>query len=370
MRRRGFLALPSAAAASGSKREERRAVWWILPEDLSKAPAAAGRKLVRDEVARFRSANFNLILPWASTDFLVALESDLYRDAHPAAQWDLLGVLIDEADSHGIPVHLWYSFTVYRNRASADFNPRAGGDPRWAAVRLDEYRPSPKTGVPAPRRWNDCCPQHHAARRWQRALLLRIFTRYPKLAGLHLEEPGYRYPDCCLCDLCREVFEKLHGVPLADHLLTPEAENFKCLGASAFVTELRTVLRARFPKLALSANGGSDYRRDRGQGRDWGRWARAGWLDYYAAQVYVTDAARFRERLGVTIRDIGADCPVYAGLGFTFGDGVQNSVAEVLRQIDVARELGAAGFALFHGSAFTGELLDALRTGPFRTRGE
>jgi uncharacterized lipoprotein YddW (UPF0748 family) len=370
MHRRSFLTLPAAAAVAApvSKREETRAVW-IHPENLFKGSEAEGRKLVRDAVERFASTNFNLILPWVVSDFLMALEMEAYRDSHPTARWDALGVLIDESASRGIPVHIWYSFTAYRNRASSDFDPRVGGDPQWAAIRMDEFRPDPKTGQKVPRRWNDSCPQHHAARRWQRELLLRACARYPKLAGVHIEEPGYDYWDNCLCDLCRETFEKLHGVALVDHLKTPEAENFKCLGTSAFMSELRSALRERFPKLVYSANGGFDYRRERGQGRDWGRWARAGWLDYYAAQVYVTDTARFRERLGMTIRDIGADCPVYAGLGFTWSGGGQNTVAEMLRQIAVSRELGAAGFALFHGGAFTPELFDALRTGPFRTRG-
>jgi uncharacterized lipoprotein YddW (UPF0748 family) len=364
MHRRSFLTLPAAAVAAPSSKREVRAVW-IHPENLFKAPEAEGRKLVRDAVARLASANFNLILPWVPSGLLAALESDLYKDAHPTARWDVLGVLIDEAAARGIPVEIWYAFTAYRNQASPDFDPRLGGNPQWAAVRLDEYRPDPKTGVKVPRRWNDCCPQHHAARRWQRELLLRICARYPKLGGVHIEEPGYDYPDNCLCDLCREVFEKLHGAPLIDRLATQEAENFRCLGTSAFITELRSALRERFPKLVFSANGGFNYRRERAQGRDWGRWARAGWLDYYAAQVYVSDTGKFRERLAMTMRDIGADCPVYAGLGFLWSTG-KNTVAEILRQIEASRQLGVTGFALFHGGAFTPELLDALRAGPFR----
>ncbi len=338
---------------------------WIHPENLFKAPDAGGRTLVREALERFARANFNRILAWTPSDYLVALENDLYREAHPTARWDSLGALIEEASRHGIPVEIWYSFTAYRKRASSDFDPRVGGDPEWAAVRRDEFVPDPKTGRKTPRRWNDVCPQHYGARRWQRELLLRIAARYPKLNGVHIEEPGYDYPDNCLCDLCREVFEKLHGVPLADRLMTPEAENFKCLGTSAVITDLRAVRKQRYPQRIFSANGGYNYRRERAQGRDWGRWAREGWLDYYAAQVYVSDTAKFRERFSTTVRDVGANCPVYAGLGFLWSSG-QNTVAEILRQIEAARDLGAAGVALFHGGAFTPELLDALRTGPFR----
>ena len=96
MHRRSFLTLPAAAAVAApvSKREETRAVW-IHPENLFKGSEAEGRKLVRDAVERFASANFNLILPWVPSDFLMALESEAYRDSHPTARWDALGVLID-----------------------------------------------------------------------------------------------------------------------------------------------------------------------------------------------------------------------------------------------------------------------------------
>ena len=56
---------------------------------------------------------------------------------------------------------------------------------------------------------------------------------------------------------------------MAGDLTTPEAENLKCLGTSAFMSELLTALRERFPKLVFSANGGFNYRRERGQGRAW-----------------------------------------------------------------------------------------------------
>lgn len=360
------LLCPRRPPSLAPPKQEVRAVW-IHPENLFKAPEAEGRKLVREAVARFASANFNLILPWVPRGLLAALDSDLYKDAHPTARWDVLGVLIDEAAARGIPVEIWYAFTACRDQASPDFDPRPGDDPQWAAVRLDEYRPDPKTGVKVARRWNDCCPQHHAARRWQRELLLRVCARYPKLSVVHIEGPGYDYPDNCLCDLCREVFEKLYDVPLIDRLATQEAENFRSLGTSAFITELRSALLGRFSTLVFSANGGFNYRRERAQGRDRGRWARASWLDHYATQVYARDTGRFRERLAMVMRDIGADCPVYAGLGFLWNTN-KNTVAELLRQIEATRELGVTGFALFHGGAFTAELPDALRAGPFRGR--
>ncbi len=126
-------------------------------------------------------------------------------------------------------------------------------------------------------------------------------------------------------------------------------------------------IKSEYPrKLIFSANGGYNWRTDRKSGRDWGRWARHGWLDYYAAQVYVTDTDLFRKRLSMTVKDLGQDCPVYAGIAFRWSRG-QNTVPEVLRQIEAAREQGAAGEVLFYAGAFNDELFEALQKGPFRS---
>ena len=363
--RRQFLSLPAVAGATLAQRpaKEVRGVW-LHPESMFDADPVKGRQQVRASMERLARAGFNLILPWIVSDYLVACESALYRQAHPTAAWDVLGTLIDEAARAGMALDIWYSFTAYRNAECSDFDPRVGGDPSWAARRIDEFVPDPTTGQITPRRWNDSCPQHFEARRWQQQLLLRAIQRHPP-RGLHIEEPGYDYLGNCVCDLCLETFRKLYGAPLADRIKTQEAEDFRCLGTSAFMSEMREALARQFPQMVFSANGGPNWRHDRRQGRDWGRWARSGWLAYYAAQVYVTRTEVFRDRMAASIRDLSPECPVYAGIAFKWSGG-GNTVAEVLRQIEAAREIKAPGVVLFSAGAFTDELYEALRTGPFR----
>src|SRR5262249_15480537 len=321
---------------------------------------------VRAMVRRLADTHFNLILPWIKSDHLVALEDAEYGKKHPTASWDALGRVSEEAARAGVSVQIWDAFTEYRAAGSPDFEPPVGVHPQWAARRIDELLPDPKTGKIAARRMEDVCPQHPAARRWQLDLLVKALDRYPQLGGVHIEEPGYTYQGNCVCDLCLEAFPKLYGAPLPERLNTPQAEDFRCLGTSAFMEELREIVLRRNPKLIFSANGGYNWRSDRRSGRDWGRWARHGWLDYYAAQVYVTDTDLFRKRLAVTVKDLGQDCPVHAGIAFVWSRG-RNSVPEVVRQIEAAREAGAAGEVLFYGGAFTDELFEALREGPFRS---
>lgn len=360
------LAAPAAAAAApASSSQEVRGVW-MHPESSFSADGAAGRREARAMLEKFAKANFNLVLPWIKSDYLVALDSAKYAESHPTARWDALGVLIEESEKLGLKVDLWYGFTDYRDDKSPDYDPAAGGDPAWEARRLDEMVPDPKTGKVVPFRRSNICPQHWRARAWQRNLLLRTAERYPLLRGIHIEEPGYGEPGYCLCDLCQRTFQELYGRKLLESVETQEAEDFRALGSSAFMTELRTALQKRHPKIVFSTNGGHDWRHDRIEARDWARWAYSGWLHYYASQVYVTDTATFRKKLQVTLKDIGPYTNVYAGIAFDWSEG-KNTAAEVVRQIDAARDLGAPGVMLFHGRSFTPELYSALSSGPFRS---
>ena len=357
------LPAPFAGAAASSA-SEARAVW-LHPTSMFNADRAKGMEQVRGAVGKLAAHNFNLVLPWITSDYLVGLDDAEYRDKNPGAAWDSLGVLMEECAQAGLAVHLWYAFTEYRSRGSSDYNPRVGGNPDWAALRINEFRPDPKTGQSTPRKWEDVCPQHPAARKWQLALLGKVLEWYPKLGGIHIEEPGYTYRGNCLCSLCREIFSKLYGGPLADALESREAEDFRTLGTSFFMAELLEVLRSDYPNLVYSANGGPNWRNDRKTGRDWGHWARSGWLDYYASQVYTTDTGTFRQRLSMTVKDLTPDCPVYGGIAFRWSGG-GNTVDEVMRQIEASREAGAAGVCLFHGGSFTEEFYAALKQGPFR----
>ena len=344
--------------------KEVRAIW-IHPEQHTDSDEKQGKAQIKAQVDRYARANFNLILPWTVSGYLAALENEAYLKDHPTARWDWLGYLIEEAAKVSIDVEMWYSFTDYRDPRSPEFNPAIGGSPTWAAKRIDELQPK-QTVMELEKRADNVCPQHFQARRWMQAQLERTIARYPKLHGLHIEEPGYGTRGYCLCELCSAVFEQLHGRKLIDSLETPQAEDFRTLGNSAMIEELKQQLAERHPAMLLSANGGHDWRHDRVRGRDWGRWGAAGWLRYYVPQVYVSDLARFREQLALTLDDIGRSCPVYAGMALDSTSG-KNTIQNIAQQIEAARELGAPGIALFHGAAFTDEDLEVLRSGVFRT---
>jgi uncharacterized lipoprotein YddW (UPF0748 family) len=344
--------------------KEVRAIW-IHPEQHTAADEKEGKAQIKATVERYARANFNLLLPWTVSGYLAALDHEEYRKEHPTAKWDYLGVLIDEATKAGLDVDMWYSFTDYRDPKSPEFNTALGGSADWMAKRLDEVVPSQTLMKLDEQRVDNVCPQHYQARAWIQAQLERIIARYPKLHGLHIEEPGYGTRGYCVCKLCIAVFEQLHGRKLTESLNTPTAEDFRTLGNSAFIEEIREQLAQKHPQMLLSANGGFDWRHDRIRGRDWGRWGASGWLRYYVPQVYVSNIDTFRDQLALTIDDIGRSCPVYAGIALDSTSG-KITIQQIAQQIDAARDLGAPGVALFHGAAFTDEHLDVLKAGPFK----
>jgi uncharacterized lipoprotein YddW (UPF0748 family) len=353
---------PVARAPRPTK--EIRAIW-IHPEQHISAGEKEGKPQIKAMVERFARANFNLLLPWTVSGYLAALDHEEYRKDHPTAEWDYLGVLIDEAAKLGLDVDMWYSFTDYRDPKSPEFNPAIGGSADWMAKRLDEVMPGETLMKLEDGRVDNVCPQHYQARAWMQAQLEKTFARYPKLTGFHIEEPGYGTRGYCVCNLCQSVFEQLHGRKLTQSLDTQIAEDFRTIGPSAFVEEVREQLEQRHPKMLLSANGGYDWRHDRIRGRDWARWGNSGWLRYYVPQVYVSDIGQFREQLALTIDDIGRSCPVYAGMALDSTSG-KNTIEQIALQIEAARDLGAPGMALFHGAAFTDEHLKVLKDGPFK----
>ncbi|RXH54128.1 family 10 glycosylhydrolase [Granulicella sibirica] len=383
-RRRLLQLLPTAAAASAlpiaaqtapvqkmtqvprapRPSKEVRAIW-IHPEQHTSPDEKTGKAQIKATVERYARANFTLLLPWTVSGYLAALDHPQYRKLHPTAEWDYLGYLIEEASKEGLDVDLWYSFTDYRDPASPEFDPAMGGSKDWMAKRLDEVVPNQTLMKLDAQRPDNVCPQHYQARAWMQAQLERTFARYPKLNGFHIEEPGYGTKGYCVCPLCRSVFEQLHGRKLTEVLDTQIAEDFRTLGNSAFVEEVRDQMAQRHAKMTLSANGGFDWRHDRIRGRDWGRWANSGWLRYFIPQVYQSDINIFREQLALTISDIGLSCPVYAGMALDSTSG-KSTIQNIVQQINAARDLGAPGVSLFHGAAFTDDDLKVLRDVPFK----
>ena len=75
--------------------------------------------------------------------------------------------------------------------------------------------------------------------------------------------------------------------------------------------------------------------------QEWQEWLRRGILDVACPMAYTDSTALFQERISAAVAAVGGE-RVGAGVG-----AYRNTVDGTVRQIDVARELGAAGVVLF-----------------------
>lgn len=343
---------------------EARGIWVHLTH--FNADPIQGKAEVQAFVDRYADANFNLVLPWVLSEYMAALTDPAYQSSQPTAKWDALGELVRCAQQRHLQVHFWYSFTYYKSAGSPDFNPQHGGDPAWAARRvMPPKEPGQPPVVSAP--MTDVCPMHPEARAWQVKLLESMLDRYPGIS-IHIEEPGFGYPGSCACDLCQSLFQKIYGADLVASINTPAAEDFRCLGMTEFIRELRAKLEQRTPRPILSVNGGPLWRNDRRLGRDWKRWADLGWLDYYASQNYTDNLDNFTRLTQGVLKDL-QPCPVFIGIGVKWSGGA-TPLPTVLQEVERARQLGAAGVILFSASALTDDDLATLKSGPFKQPSE
>lgn len=112
------------------------------------------------------------------------------------------------------------------------------------------------------------------------ALTLVSMARFVLASSLMVNWGRY-----CYCEYCRRLCRDWYGLdltgdppdarPLLDHLAA------SC--CTDFMLRLRQMLLARRPEMWLSANGsgGANADGDWRIGRDWGTWARRGYIDFY-----------------------------------------------------------------------------------------
>ncbi|NUQ61530.1 MAG: family 10 glycosylhydrolase [Pirellulales bacterium] len=357
-----FTVCAMIRAQGPATKPETRAIWAHVSQ-IDGDPAK-GKAQIQQWADRFARANLNVIYPWVESNYLAAVEQTDPSIAN--AKWDALGELTRACVERGMQVQAWYSFTYYKTRTSPEFT----ANPAWRAVRLDELVPDPQTGKVHPEWWSDVCPMHPQGREFQINLLLRMLDRYPQINGIHVEEPGFGYRGNCFCVLCQELFRKVYGFDQNVAPDGPEATELKTLGTTAFMRVLRERLLKRDPNLVMTANGGYNWRGERVLGRDWARWAGYGWLDGYAAQIYVDKPELLDQRTRLTIGDLAKDCQVSIGFDFSPPSIRPKSLTseQVCRFVDVIRGAGAEGVVFFHAGIFTDEYAEALRAGPMKEK--
>ncbi|MGA9117230.1 MAG: family 10 glycosylhydrolase [Bacteroidota bacterium] len=325
-----------------SPSEEVRAVWLATAPGLdwpSSTDREAQQESLRTFVAALRRAHFNTIF------FQVRSRGDaFYRSVYePWAEsltgtlgadpgWDPLAFLLHEAHASGLELHAW--FNVYKvrgpsNRIPSTLPPHpARAHPSWVVEAEGEG-------------WLD--PGLPEVRRYLLGVALDLVRNYD-LDGIHFDYiryPGRDFPD--------ESTYRRYG-------RGQDRGAWRRGNINAFVREFYDSAAALRPRLKVGSAPMGVFSNGNGKGA-WGAfhsyyqdargWLRSGKHDYLVPQIYWDIGATNADPdFALLAREWGREAGgrhVYAGIG-AYKPAV---LAEIPRQIDIAREAGLLGQSFF-----------------------
>ena len=385
------LAFPARAASPDPPRAfapppavEARALWVSRYEYDSSARVA-------EIMTKAADAGFNLVY------FQVRGMADaLYRSSiEPCGvalcgrlggtpRWDPLEVAVREAHARGLQLHAWINaltgWAAARPEVCALLRESEPGNPRHILRERPELAVRSRAGRPTPCPTGDgwieyvyLSPANPEVRRRLARVAADIARRYP-VDGLHLDHIRYPGRDFSYDAVSLAAWERARSTrPAYDF------DQFRRDQVTAAVAGVRDSIDAARPGVALSAAVWGIYDDPWGWGSSRGvswffqdprEWARRGLLDAVVPMTYyrvnrtycgfadwaclADDHLEALQRRGGT--------PVYLGISADYG------AKEVLREIEMAREKGAAGVAIFSVRQLERQgLWRVLREGPFRT---
>ena len=214
------------------------------------------------------------------------------------------------------------------------------------------------------------CPSNAENRRMELDAVAELVRRY-RVDGVHLDY--IRYPDSrsCYCTACRRGFERACGRAVVDWPgavreapLLGEYRRWRCAQITSFVGEVRRVIDEIRPGVQLSAAVYGKYPACRASvAQDWPAWLRSGAVDFVCPMNYVKELDRFTELASAQLALPGARGRVLCGIGVTTTSSRLDAI-EVIDQVVVTRDSGAAGFILFDLNRIVeADILPALRLG-------
>jgi uncharacterized lipoprotein YddW (UPF0748 family) len=186
-----------------------------------------------------------------------------------------------------------------------------------------------------------------------------------------------RYPDAPSFDydygpVSRREFERALGRPVphwpADVLSGPlktEYEDWERGNINLLVKRVYREVKRLKPWVQVSAAVWRNHRRYRALlKQDWPLWAERGWLDLVVPMDYTPELDTFAATVDGQVALTRGKVPVAAGIG----SWLLETPEELVRQVEIARESGAAGFVLFaYNAEQIDEQLAALRLGATST---
>jgi uncharacterized lipoprotein YddW (UPF0748 family) len=279
---------------------------------------------------------FNMVLPNMLWGGVAHYPSEvLPRSPTFEKHGDQIAQCVAAARKHGLQVHVW---KVNWNLSTA---------PREF---IDTMRREHRTQVTASGTAEDwLCPSHPANFQLELDSMLEVARKYP-VDGLHFDYIRYPDRDKCYCDGCRSRFEQQTGKQVATWPADCYSGNlhdaytqWRCDQITRLVKAVHDQAKQVRPGIAISAAVFAAYPSCRESvAQDWPEWIKAGYLDFVCPMDYSQSDLGFVGLVTNQLKLVDGRIPLYPGIGqWRLTDD------RTVGQIFLARQLGAAGFAMF-----------------------
>ena len=316
---------------------------------------------IRQLVRRYHEANLNVLFPEVITRGYTVYPSKLVaRAPRFAGAPDPLPAMIKEAHALGMEVHPWVC--LFRAGYTKDRGAILTAHPEWAELSKNLDDLSPNGGL-----W--ISPVVPEARDFLACLLAELVGNY-EVDGLHLDYIRYEVETNVpygYSEASRALFERQYGIDPFDideiSIHEYEWQKFRERQINTFVQRIALQTRSIRPAAKISAAVGSEPRSARLElVQNWVNWVDNKWVDFIVPMAYSSDDQHFRGLVNLEKNAIGDRTILVPGIGLF----AQKDPQQMVRQIGIARELGAGGQVLFASSYFKEAQSLALGQGPYR----
>jgi uncharacterized lipoprotein YddW (UPF0748 family) len=267
--------------------------------------------------------------------------------------WDYLDMLIKKGHETGIKIH-----PVFYPGHNLNLEKEMSQNPDWLIRDMDgKYQPHYNLANPEVRKfWVDKISE----------------TLKYDVDGIHLDY--IRFPitqmysyDSLTCEAFKKEFQysPLEVSHDCGSMIWCEWIKWNEKQVTQLVTEIRQAIKESGKQVVLGADVFPDMETAKVLiAQDWGAWAENGLVDFICPMLYTNNLDLLKEYLGRAISISGNNCKVYPGIGVHTS---HNTISKelIVKEVNIARELGAGGVVFFSGYSFNKEMRDTLKAGLF-----
>lgn len=279
------------------------------------------------------------------------------------ASFDALDFWIHEAHKRGIKVHIWFETFYIGNKSPAN-NPKniISINPSWANVTKKDYESNRPTPSVAEHNGYFLDPANPEVQNYLLELLCEIvqkyrpdgvnldYIRYPQsissqYAGSDMSSWGYT-------SFARNDYKSIYGVdPVELTLFEPLWESwneYRRGKVTEFVRRASKICRSNNVNITAVIFPNRQAALDTKQ-QDWKRWSANNYIDGFTPLFLTCDPMTAAGLMKEVLNHKSAQTKLYAGLFITFMNG---SESDLIKQINVMRDLSLDGFSIFDYAHF------------------